>query len=149
MAASATDDQQRAARDERRALLMGQVWLAVWDRAGRGRAEGAGSWIRDTIAPREELEYEWVWVEPYLTKEAGGNIDTYRGRQAGRALLAQFAREVNSAAAYWFDQAKRNAEATQEEWLFLRGIMQTDGWVQREATDSSGKCLLVWTKATE
>ena len=148
MAASATDEQQRAARDGRRAQLMGVAWLALWNNQGRGR-KGAGSWIRTDIAPGEAPEYEWIWIEPYLTTETGDDIDIYRGQQAGRALLARFAAEVAPAAAYWFDEAKKAAEATREEWLFLTGIMQTDGWVQREGTDSKGNTFTAWTKATE
>ena len=130
--------------------LMGTAWLALWKKAGRGRgAKGAGSWIRTDIAPREAPEYEWIWIEPYLTRETGEDIDTYRGQQAGRALLARFAAEVSSAAAYWFDEAKKAAEATQEEWLFLTGIMQTDGWVQRAGSDSNGNRFTAWTKAKE
>ena len=51
--------------------------------------------------------------------------------------------------AYWFDEAKKAAEATQEEWLFLTGIMQTDGWVQRAGSDSNGNRFTAWTKAKE
>ena len=49
---------------------------------------------------------------------------------------------------YWFAEAKRVAEATQEEWLFLTGIMYTDGWVERDGTDSKGNTLIAWTMAT-
>lgn len=149
MAASATDEQQRTAREERRAQLMGAAWLALWNNGGRGREKGAGSWIRTDIAPREAPEYEWLWIEPYLTRETGGDVDIYRGQRAGRALLARFAAEVNSAAVYWFDEAKKRAEETEEEWLFLTGIMQTDGWVRREATDRNGKPFTAWTKIKE
>ena len=143
------DEQQRAARDARRAQLIGAAWLALWKREDRGRDEGAGSWIRTDIAPREAPEYEWIWIEPYLRRDADGDLDIYRGQQAGRALLARFVAEVNPAAVYWFDHAKQVAESTQEEWLFLTGIMQTDGWVQRQATENKGKTSTVWTKATE
>ena len=141
------DEQQRDARDARRAQLMGAAWLALWKREGRGRDEGAGLWIRTDIAPREAPEYEWIWIEPYLTRDADGDLDTYRGQQAGRALLARFVADADFTAAFWFDQAKRVAESTQEEWLFLTGIMQTDGWVQRHATDSNSNTVIVWTKA--
>ena len=148
MAVSTSDDETQA-RDERRAQLMGAAWLAAWKRNDRGRDEGAGSWIRDTIAPREDPKYEWIWVEPYLTKETGDNLDTYRGQQAGRALLESFARRLNPAAAYWFEEAKKLAEATEEEWLLLTGIMQTDGWVRREGKKRDGQTFTAWTKLTE
>ena len=97
-----TDGQERKKRDERRGQLIGAAWLVRWNSEGRGRGSTvAGSWIRTDIAPREAPEYEWIWIEPYLTTEAGGDIDTYRGQQAGRALMAQFAKEVNAAAVYW------------------------------------------------
>ena len=143
-----TDGQERKKRDERRGQLIGAAWLVRWNSEGRGRGStDAGSWIRTGIAPREAPEYEWIWIEPYLTTEAGGDIDTYRGQQAGRALVAQFAREVNAAAVYWFAEAKQVAEATQEEWLFLTGIMYTDGWVERDGTDSKGNTFIAWTMA--
>ena len=146
MAVSNPDGQSQA-RDERRAQLIGAAWLAAWNRNGRGRSEGAGSWIGDTIASREAPEYEWIWIEPYLTKEAGGDVDTYRGQQAGRALLEWFAGKLELAAAYWFDEAKKLAKDTEEEWLFLTGIMQTDGWVQKEGTDAKRQPFTAWTKS--
>ena len=146
--ALATDEHEHVQRDERRAQLMGAAWLARWNSSGRGRDTGVGSWIRGTVAPREAPEYEWIWIEPYLTTEAGGDIDTYRGQQAGRALMATFAETVDPAASYWFGQAKKTAEATQEEWLFLTGILQVDGWEQRQGKDSRGDAFTVWTKAS-
>ena len=148
MAVSTSDDEHQA-RDERRAQLMGAAWLTAWKQEGRGREDNAGSWIQDTIAPREAPEYEWIWVEPYLTKENGDDIDTYRGQQAGRALLKKFAGTVHSASASWFEAARKRAESTQEEWLFLTGIMQTDGWVQREGKKGDGQTFTAWTKLTE
>ena len=78
------DEQQRAARDARRAQLMGAAWLALWKGGERRRDKGAGSWIRTDIEPREAPEYEWIWIEPYLTRDADRDLDTYRGQQAGR-----------------------------------------------------------------
>ena len=148
MAVEASDNEHQA-RDERRAQLIGAAWLAAWKRDGRGRSQGAGLWIRDTIASREDLKYEWIWIEPYLTNEAGEDVDTYRGQQAGRALLEKFAGTVHPAASHWFDKAKELSEATQEEWLFLTGIMQTDGWVQKEGKNAQGQPFTAWTKMAE
>ena len=146
MAVSTSDDEHQA-RDERRAQLMGAAWLAAWNRGGRGRDKGAGTWIRDPIAPREDPEYEWIWIEPYLTNETGGDVDTYRGQQAGRAMLERFAGSVDSTSVYWFAEAKKLAESTQEEWLFLTGIMRTDGWVQHEGQNTKGEPFTAWTKS--
>ena len=146
MAVSTSDD-ERQARDERRAQLIGATWLAAWNRNGRDQGEGAGWWIRNAIASREDPKYEWIWIEPYLKKEAGGDVDTYRGQQAGRALLEWFAGKLEPAAAYWFDGAKKIARDTEEEWLFLTGIMQTDGWVQREGNNAKGEPFTAWTKS--
>ena len=146
MAVSGTDDEHQA-RDERRAQLMGAAWLAAWKRGGRGRSEGAGTWIRDHIASRENREFEWIWIEPYLTSEDGEDVDTYRGQQAGRAMLAKFSEAAHSAAPYWFEEARKRAEVTREEWLFLTGIMETDGWVQREGTKPDGQSFTAWTKS--
>ena len=147
--AVSTSDNEHQARDERRAQLIGAAWLAAWKRDGRGRSEGAGTWIRNDIAPREDPNYEWIWIEPYLTTETGDDVDTYRGQQAGRALLEKFAEAVNAAASHWFDKAKELAEATQEEWFFLTGIMQTDGWVQKEGRNAQGQPFTAWTKMAE
>ena len=146
MAVSATDEQHDA-RDERRAQLMGAAWFAVWKRGGRGRDKGAGTWIRDTIAPREDPKYEWIWIEPYLTSETGEAVDNYRGQQAGRAMLEKFAGKVDTTSAYWFAEAKKVAESTQEEWLFLTGIMQTDGWAEKDLKDAQGQRITAWTKS--
>ena len=147
MAVEASDNEHQA-RDERRAQLIGVAWMVLWKQEGRGRgSDGAGSWIRDTIAPREDPKYEWIWIEPYLTTETGDDVDTYRGQQAGRALLKKFAEAVEAAFAYWFEEAKKLAEATQEEWLFLTGIMQTDGWVQKEGKNAKGQPFTAWTKS--
>lgn len=146
MAVSSPDGQSQA-RDERRAQLMGAAWLAAWKRGGRGRSKGAGAWIRSTIAPREDPKFEWIWIEPYLTKEIGDDVDNYRGQQAGRALLERFAANVEAASAYWFEEAKKLAEATEEEWLFLNGIMQTDGWLQREGRNREEQTFTAWTKS--
>ena len=145
--AVSTPDNEHQARDERRAQLIGAAWLAAWKRGGRGRSQGMGLWIRNTIAPREDLKYEWIWIEPYLTNEAGEDVDTYRGQQAGRALLDRFAEAVDATSAYWFEEAKKLAEATQEEWLFLTGIMQTDGWVQKEGKNAQEQPFTAWTKS--
>ena len=123
---------------------MGVAWLALWNNQGRGR-KGAGSWIRTDIAPGEAPEYEWIWIEPYLTTQT--EVDTYRGQQAGRALMVVFAETADAAATYWFERAKEVAAATEEEWLFLTGIMQTDGWIQSEATSNKGTTITIWTKA--
>ena len=128
---------------------MGAAWLAAWKGNSRGRSKGAGTWIRNIIAPREDPKYEWIWIEPYLTTETGKDVDTYRGQQAGRALLERFAEMGDIFSPYWFDEAKKHAEATQEEWLFLTGIMNTDGWVQREAENNQGQSVPVWTKRAE
>ena len=63
--------------------------------------------------------------------------------------MARFAEAPHLVAAYWFDAAKRVAETTEEEWLFLTRTMTKDGWVQREVADNNGKTFTVWTKATE
>ena len=146
MTVSISDDEHQA-RDERRGQLMGAAWIAAWKQEGRGRSKGAGLWIRNTIAPREAPKYEWIWIEPYLTNETGDDVDAYRGQQAGRALVAKFAGALNTVTSYWFDKAKEQAAATEEEWLFLTGIMQTDGWVQQEGKDSEGQTVIGWTKS--
>ena len=146
MAVSSSDGEHQA-RNERRAQLIGAAWLAKWKQDGRGRSKGVGTWIRDAIAPREAPQYEWIWIEPYLTSETGDDVDTYRGQQAGRALLAICAEQVDAAAPYWFGKAQEQAAATEEEWLFLTGIMQTDGWVQREVKTAKGEIVTAWTKS--
>ena len=146
MAVSNSDDEGQA-RDGRRAQLIGDAWLAAWKRGGRGRDKGAGTWIRDDIAPREDPMYEWIWIEPFLTKDAGDEVDRYRGQQAGRAMLDKFAGQMDSTSAYWFDKAKKLAEKSEEEWLFLTGIMKTGGWVQREGKKTDGQSFTAWTKS--
>ena len=81
--------------------------------------------------------------------QAVGEIADVDPVQAGRALLESFARRLNPAAAYWFEEAKKLAEATEEEWLLLTGIMQTDGWVRREGKKRDGQTFTAWTKLTE
>ena len=44
---------------------------------------------------------------------------------------------------HWFDRAAKHAENTDEQWLFLAGIMEVDGWEQVTLDDGP----IVWTKA--
>ena len=128
--------------DARRAQIMGKAWLSRWIAQGRGREDtNAASWVSE-IEPNEEPKYSWIWVPPYLSKETG--VDEYRGQQAGKTMLADFAQGRNLVASgFWMNAAKSEAENTDEQWLFLEPILEVDGW--KKTKTQEGKPA--WTKA--
>ena len=137
---------QTKARDDRRGQLIGECWLENWIKEGRkSDGEGAASWLERCRAA-EERNYEWMWVPPYLQSEADDEIDRYRGQRAGAAILEALAHTAYSGGGYWFDCASEHAVKTDEQWLFLAGIMEFDGWREAEMTDKAGQKSLVWTK---
>ena len=130
-------------RDARRGQLMGAAWLDDWKAEGRGRVDkSAASWI-SAIESNEEPKYCWIWVQPYLDTET--DVDEYRGQQAGKTLLAEFAKGRDLRASQsWMNAAKKEAEKTNEQWLFLDPILEADGW--KKTTTQEGKPA--WTKAS-
>ena len=129
-------------RDERRAQLIGECWLGEWIKKGRN-AEGGGcdSWVKGSRAA-EAREYEWIWVPPYLQREADDDLDRYRAQRAGTHILQRLATTVHTASNYWFDRASEHVVKTNEQWLLLAGIMEIDGWQQVALKDGT----TVWTK---
>ena len=130
-------------RDARRAQILGQAWLNRWTAKGRGRdsSEPAASWI-SRFEENEEAKYCWIWVQPYLDKET--SEDEYRGQQAGTTMLDRFSQGLDlNASEYWMNQAKKESEKTEEQWLFLDPILEIDGW--KKTKTEKGKPA--WTKA--
>ena len=131
------------ARDERRGQIIGECWLQDWIAQGRKTADdGCASWIKSCRAT-EAREYEWIWVPPYLQNEAGGELDRYRGQRAGAVIVERLGSTAQRSGGHWFDRAAKHAENTDEQWLFLAGIMEVDGWEQVTLDDGP----IVWTKA--
>ena len=137
---------QTKARDDRRGQLIGECWLGKWIEEGRkSDNERAASWLAPCRAA-EERDYEWMWVPPYLQSEADDEIDRYRGQRAGAVILEALAHTAHPAGGYCFGLASEHAVKTDEQWLFLAGIMEFDGWREAEMTDEAGQEFLVWTK---
>ena len=127
--------------DARRAQIMGAAWLAQWTKNGRGRGnEGKAFWIGFAVESREAPQYAWIWVQPYL--DSTPEHDEYRGQQAGSALLDYFMNHFDTSSQYWMDAAKRQAQDTDETWLFLDPVLERDGW--RKTKTQNGKPA--WTK---
>ena len=130
------------ARDERRGQIIGECWLLDWIEEGRTTGEkGCASWI-NSCRETEKREYEWIWVPPYLQNEAGGELDRYRGQRAGAVIVKSLAQTVQLSGGHWFDRAAKHAESTDEQWLFLAGMIEIDGWRQVTLQDGA----IVWTK---
>ena len=130
-------------RDTRRGQLVGAAWLNRWIEQGRGRPEtGAASWI-PSIESNEEPMYSWIWVQPYL--DTVTDVDEYRGQEVGKILLSCFARGFDlELSQLWMTAAKKEAEKTNEQWLFLDPILEADGW--KKTTTQEGKSA--WTQAS-
>ena len=128
-------------RDARRGQLLGEAWLRLWQKQGRGKTKDgenrtAVTWIR-LFEEAEKPEFAWIWFEPYLTDKT--DVDEYRGQTAGVVLLTLFSGKEHQVSKYFFGQAK--AIAGRDEWLFVPQLLEKDGW--RKA-DAGG-----WTKAPQ
>ena len=128
-------------RDARRGQFMGASWLSEWIAMGRSLDRTrAASWI-PIIEAREEPAYCWIWVPPYLKTVT--DVDEYRGQQAGKTMLANFAQGLKLVESrLWMNEANRKSLDTNEQWLFLEPILKMDGW-SKIVMGRDGFC---WTK---